>query len=176
VTRRHEPLLIRMSASKIKRPFFTHLEFPLTGAKPGSMFMVKPFVKYLIGGLDGITPLGRVTEDGKVTLSYGYLVQWKDGRSLIVAGLSLTDEEVTLLKKAVPEPDVLIISGAHEKAEQLARSIGARHTILDDVFVAPEYPAQFGGRYSYQKALRLQSLMKPLRTLILAPGESIDLK
>jgi hypothetical protein len=176
VTRRQEPLLIRMSASKIKRQFFTHLDFVLTGAQPGSMTKVKPYVKYLMGGLDGVTPLGKLTASGEVTLSYGYLVRWPDGRTLVVAGLSLGADELVELKKLVARPDVLIISGKHEAAEQVAKSIGARHTILDDVFVASEYPTQFGGRYTYSEALRLQSQMKPLSTLVLAPGESIDLK
>ena len=51
VSRRHDPLLIRMSASTPKRPFFTHIDFHLTGAKPGSMSMVKPFVDYRVPGL-----------------------------------------------------------------------------------------------------------------------------
>lgn len=173
VTRRHEPLLIRMAASKPKRQFFTHLEFHLQGAEPGSMFMVKPFEKYLMGGLEHIQPIGKVTGDGKVTLSYGYLVKWKDGPSVLVAGLSLTPDE---LEKIEIVPDILIISGAHQKALQIAQAVKACYTVIEDVFVASEYPSQFGGRYSYQKALKLQSDLRPLKSVILAPGESIDLK
>ncbi len=173
VTRRHDPLLIRMSASKPKRQFFTHLEFHLPGAVPGSLFMVKPYVEYLMGGLESIQAIGKVTDDGKVTLSYGYLIKWKDGPTLLAAGLSITPEDI---KKIGLQPDVLIVSGAHEHCGQIARAVGARHTVIDDVFLAEEYPSRFGGRYSYEKAIRMQSEMKPLRTVILAPGESIDLK
>ena len=172
-TRRHDPLLIRMSASKVKRQFFTHLEFHLPGAVPGSMFMVKPFVEYLIGGLENVQAIGRVSDDGKVTLSYGYLIKWKDGLSMLIAGLSVTPDDI---KKIGIRPDILIVSGAHDNAAQIARYVNARHTVIEDVFLATEYPAEFGGRYTYEKALRLQSDMKPLRTVILAPGESVDLK
>lgn len=172
-TRRHDPLLIRMSASKPKRQFFTHLEFHLTGAAPGSMFMVKPFVEYLMGGLENVQAIGRVSSDGKVTLSYGYLIKWKDGPTMLVAGLSVTPDD---LKKIGVRPDILIVSGAHESAAKIARYVNARYTVIEDVFLASEYPEQFGGRYAYEKALRLQNEMKPLQTVILAPGESIDLK
>jgi hypothetical protein len=172
-TRRHDPLLIRMVASKPKRQFFTHLEFHLRGSVPGSMFRVKPFVEYLMGGLESIQAIGRVSDDGKVTLSYGYLVKWKDGPTLLVAGLSITPAEI---EKIGLRPDVLIVSGAHQDAIPIARAVNARYTVIEDVFVAAEYPAEFGGRYTYDKALRLQSDMKPLRTVILAPGESIDFK
>lgn len=172
VTRRHEPLLIRMAASKPKRQFFTHLDFHLTGAKPGSMFMVKPFTDYLMVGLKRVTPIGRMTKDGKLTLSMGYLIEWKDGRTLVVAGLSIADAEI---KKLGLKPDVLIVSGQHHEARDIASRIRARYTIIDDVLIAAEYPDQFGGRLKYQKALAIQNLMKPLRTLILAPGESVDI-
>jgi len=165
--------LIRMSASKPKRQFFTHLEFHLTGAAPGSMFMVKPFVEYLMGGLENVQAIGRVSSDGKVTLSYGYLIKWKDGPTMLVAGLSVTPDD---LKKIGVRPDILIVSGAHESAAKIARYVNARYTVIEDVFLASEYPEQFGGRYAYEKALRLQNEMKPLQTVILAPGESIDLK
>jgi hypothetical protein len=174
ITRRHDPLLIRMSASKPKRPFFTHMEFHLPGAKVGSMFKVKPFKDYGMGGLKRIMPIALMTKDGKITVSVGYLVEWNNGQTLVHAGQSITQ---TLIKKLGVAPDVLIISGAYGKElAKLARDFGAKATLIDDALIAEEYPAHFGGRLTYRQALKHQNELKPLRTLILAPGESIDFK
>ncbi|MCB9870225.1 MAG: hypothetical protein H6837_10235 [Planctomycetes bacterium] len=173
VTRRQDPLLVRMSAAKPKRQFFTHLQFHLTGAVPGSMSVVKPFTDYRVGGLRRVTPIGMMTADGKVTMSYGYLVEWEDGRSLMAAGLSVSDKE---LAKVKVRPDVLLLSAAHDSAAHVATRIAPKCIVLDDTLIAEEYPAQFGGRVSYAKALALQSKLKPCPSVILAPGESIDVR
>ena len=173
VTRRHDPTLIRMSAGKPKRPFFTHMEFHLTGAAPGSMYMIKPGKSYVMGGLKEVEAIGVLGKDGKkVTTSLGYLIKWNDGRELLVAGLSLTKELVAKLKKA---PDILILSGLHEKARELGHAVGAKTTLIDDAFIAHEYPLRFGGRLSYAKALKLQNQLKPRSTVLLGPADSIDL-
>lgn len=170
--RRQDPLLIRMAASKVKRPFFTHLEFYLPGAEPGTMDLVKPGGEYLIGGAEKIQAVGVLTEDGKVTSSIGYLVTWKDGRQLMVAGLGIRPAQAEELARA---PDVLILSALHGEAPALARQIGAKDVVLDDVFLAQEYPASFAPRVRLADALELQNRLKPQRSWLLAPGESVDL-
>ena len=173
ITRRHDPLLIRMSAANPQRPFFTHLAFHLPGAVPGSMDPVVPGKDYRIGGLKRILPIGAPVQGGKVQASIGYLVEWEDGRTLMAAGLGLTKE---LIEEFDLHPDILIVSGQHHQAADFARLLRAEWTLLDDVFVAEVYPDSFGGRLSYGDALKVQSLIKPRASLILAPGEWIDLK
>ena len=173
ITRRHDPLLIRMSAAKPARPFFTHLTFHLPGAVPGSMDPVVPGKDYQIGGLKRVLPVGAPVRGGKVQASIGYLVEWQDGRSLMVAGLGFTKE---LIEEFDLQPDILIVSGQHHQAGDFARLLRADWTLVDDVFVAEVYPDSFGGRLSYADALKVQSDMKPRPSLILAPGEWVDLK
>ena len=47
--------------------------------------------------------------------------------------------------------------------------------LIEDAFIPEEYPETLGARLSYAAALRLQSRIKPLTSLILGPGESIDI-
>ena len=174
ITRRHDQLLIRMSTAKVKRPFFTHMAFHLPGAEPGSMSVVRAFQDYKVGGLRRVMPIGRRTKDGKVTMSVGFLIEWEDGRTLVTAGLGCTQ---AMIKRLGIRPDVLILSGLYgDETAALARDFGARHTIIEDVLIASEYPSRFGGRLTYLKALKLQNEIKPLKSIILAPGESIDIK
>lgn len=172
LTRRQDPLLIRMMASKQKRPFFTHINFHLTGAVPGSMFMCEPGKQYLMRGLRDIEALGRKTKTGKVTPSQGYLVRWGNGRSLLVAGNSLDLPDTAHLKTG---PELMIISPQHYRFRQLVQTLRPKKIILDEGLQAEEYPANYAPRLRLEDMLKAQNQIKPLASVLLAPGETIEL-
>ena len=105
-----------------------------------------------------------MTKEGKITVGMGYEVRWPDGFVLVHSGVSLRKEDY----KPAQRPDVLILSARHPKGRQLVRHIAPKLIVLDEVL---QVAATAGGRVRLADVFKLQNDLKPIPSLLLAPGE-----
>jgi len=192
LTKRNDRLLVEMASRK--KLIFAHLPYHLPGVDAAKMALVMPGRHYHFGELalpgnskskgtgDGdrkpqtvptitILVLGRKTAEGLSAPSVGYQIKWRDGSTLLHPGVCLDPSDV----RSVAGPDVLLLSALHPQALALGKQIAARHTILDEVLeVASARGPQ--GRATLTEAIELQQGLRPLRSIILAPGESVDIR
>lgn len=166
-TKRNDQLALRMTAASPPRPFMTHISFHLPGVAADKLPLVVPERAYEPNGLH-VRVLGSVDAEGLVSARVGYQVSWPDGPVIVVSGSGLLEEKVDTSRPV----DLLLLSARHPNALAVAARIGARLTVLDDVLGCASVPGA-AGRVTLADAHRLQEEMRPLRSIVLGPGESI---
>ncbi len=172
-SRRNDPMLMRVLSSK--KPVLTHWPFHLPGIEASKVPYVEGGKDYPTAGLAGlrrIRVLGKPVSKGLVTPSIGYLVEWEDGRQLLFSGLSLDIGDLQPNMK----PDVLILSGENPnaRARALAHFIQPKAILVDDALLVESLPAP-RQRWTLAQAIQLQKGLLPWRSMLLAPGEFVDL-
>jgi hypothetical protein len=187
-TKRNDRLLVELA--RRQKVIFAHMLYHLPGVDSSKMSLAVPGNYYRFGDVplaakkdnkDNKQPktvpvvtihvIGRKTKEGLVSPSVGYEVKWYDGTRLLHAGISLEPSAVRSLRG----PDVLLLSALHPMAAAIGKQVAAKLTILDEVL---EVATARGprGRVTLSEAIKLQQDLRPLRSTLLAPGESVDIK
>lgn len=169
ITERNDQLLSRMAASAAEKPVFTQVAMHLPGIDVREIPLVVPGETYEAAGLS-VHVFGERDEEGLVSRSVGYQVSWPDGTDLVVSGVALAEEQV----KAAGALEALLLSARHPRARIVGQRLAAGMTVLDDVLECSAYPGALG-RVTLQEAFELQDGLRPHPSLILAPGESIEI-
>lgn len=174
-TRRNDRLLVEVAAAK--KLIFAHLPYHLPGVDAAKMALVVPGRRYPFGDLKEKQPVltvhvvGRKTQEGHSSPSVGYEIKWYDGFTLLHPGVSLDPGAM----RSLQGPDILLLSALHPQAVAVGSQVVAKNTILDEVLeVATAQGPQ--GRVTLTEAIKLQQALRPLRSILLAPGESVDIR
>ncbi len=166
-TRRNDQLLVRMRAADPKKPVLTHLAIHLPGLKVEDLPLVKPGATYEPHGLK-VRVLGIVDQKaGGVSPGVGYRVTWPDGTNLLITGTELDEA----LVDREPPIDCVLLSAAHPRARVVGQRLQGRINVLDDVLGCARHPGP-RGRPRLEDAFELQVGLRPLSSLLLAPGDS----
>lgn len=169
VTKRNDQALLRLIAAK--RRVFTHQQFHLPAIDASDLPLVSIGDTYQEGELR-IRVLG-ITEGELVSATCGYEIEWPDGALLIHSGESAPLDENWRPAPGARPTDVLLLSPRHPDAAELAATISARYTLLDDVLSCASRAGP-QPRTSLEQAFELQSRLRPLASVIVGPGESVD--
>jgi len=189
-SKRNDRLLVELASRK--KLIFAHVPYHLPGVDAAKMALAVPDKTYRYGELrvpgnnDGdkdkkdkqqpppvvtIHVLGRKTAKGFAAPSAGYEIKWYDGTTLLHPGVSLDPTAMRSLKG----PDVLLLSALHPQALDVGKQVCAKVTILDEVLEVATAQGPHG-RATLTEAIKLQQALRPLRSILLAPGESVDVK
>jgi hypothetical protein len=165
MTRRSDQLLMRMYASKERRPFLTHIAFHVPLVDMKDFALVEPG-KLLtpISGVE-VTPLGHARADGAVPYSFGYRVDYAHGPSLVFSGPAARADAVEGGKHCA----LLVLSPRNPEALEIARAVKPDLVVVDDAFLCNSLPNV--ARVSLANAHALQKALLPIPSLLLAPGE-----
>jgi hypothetical protein len=164
MTRRNDQLLVRMAASKSKRPFLTHIAFHVPWVSMQEMPLVEPGQTY--GQAQGVQvhALSNKLADGSVPYALGYRITTPAGVSLLLAGPSLRPEEVP------KEPcTALLLSPRNPRALEIARAAAVELVVIDDGFLCASLPNV--PRVTLDNLHAFQQALLPLPSIVLAPGE-----
>lgn len=167
IARRNDQFLLRMLTAK--KRVFMHLAVHLPTVPAEKLELVQPGKSYEFGGLE-IGVLGLMTDKGQVTSQVGYSVKWPDGTLLVVAPPTFSEEYLPRTKA----PDILVLSALHPRAHVIGQRARAGLTVLGDVLVPASSPGP-GGRVPLSTAYELQDKLLPNRSILLAPGDSVDI-
>ena len=169
MTRRNDQLLLRMFAAKGDRKFMTHLAFHLPVLSMSDMELVEPGKTYGAPGGIQITTLGNKRPDGAVPYSLGYLIEMPGGPSLLFAGPQTEPDEV-------PDQPIsaLILSPRNVQAPAIAKAAKADVVFVDEGFLCSSIPGVARLKLATQHAL--QKALLPTPSIVLAPGESWDVR
>ena len=167
-TRRNDQLLARAALSEPKPPIFNHIAIALPGVEAKNFPLVVPGQEYDRAGLK-VKVCGYVDKDGMVGRSVGYRVRWPDGTTLVVSGVELVEEAVDREGGI----DCLLLSAMHPYARSLGQRLAPRLTVVDDVFRCADIPGA-EGRAKIEDAFDLQNGLRPSRSVVLMPGQSIE--
>jgi hypothetical protein len=169
MTRRSDQLLMRMYASKERRPFLTHIAFHVPLVDMKDFALVEPG-KLLtpISGVE-VTPLGHARADGAVPYSFGYRVDYAHGPSLMFSGPAVRADAVEGGKHCA----LLVLSPRNPEALEIARAVKPDLVVVDDVFLCNSLPNVV--RVSLANAHALQKALLPIPSLLLAPGEHCEI-
>ena len=167
MTRRNDQLLLRMSGAEPRRPVLTHIAFHLPVVAMNEMPLVVPGQEIGRPGEVRVQALSQPIDGDKVTWSCSYDIRLPVGPRLVVVGPDLQVAEA-------PEGpvDLLILSPRNPNAPAIAARCRPGLVVLDDAFVCrarPDVP-----RAPLRNLHALQRALLPLPSLILAPGESVD--
>lgn len=166
--KRNDQLLLRMLATG--RAFVTHIGFHLPAVDVSKLALAEPGREYEQEGLR-VAVLGDRDGEGKVTTSIGYVVRWPDGTTLGHTGLFARADHVPPDLRQI---DAMILSAEHATPLVAGQRIAAKLTVLDDVLQCARR-AGSEGRVSLDGAFELQATLRPHRSVILAPGEALDI-
>ncbi len=165
-SKRNDQLLIRQAAAK--RTMYMHVAVHLPGLDASTVPLVDVGGTYTTSGLK-VDVVGRKDEEGRVTSTIGYRITWPDGAVLWVTSLAPPPDEVGADLKT----DVLLLSPRNADAAAYVARTRPALVVFDDVLQCASW---FGasGRVPLQDAFSLQNSLRPVPTVILGPGESID--
>ncbi len=169
MTRRNDQLLMRMLLADPPHPVATHITFHLPVVAMEQMPLLTP--GQTVGTASGaqIRALGEAASDGKVTRSCSYLVSLPAGPRLLLVGPDLLAEQVE-----GDGFDVMIVSPRNPETLAIARRAAPKLVVIDDTTICqsrPDVP-----RMGLRNLHNLQRMLLPLPSLILAPGESWDVR
>jgi hypothetical protein len=168
--KRNDQLLIRAALDEKPPKVLTHLALSLPGVEAGRLPLFVPGQDYQHAGLS-FRPCGRVSEEGLVARSIGYRVRWPDGTVLAVSGTELLEETVDKERGI----DCLLLSVLHPYARTVGNRLGAKLTLIDDTFRCADLPGA-NGRAPLADAFTLQNGLRPNRSVVLMPGQSIEIQ
>jgi hypothetical protein len=170
--------LLRTSVPTVHRVWslgkrvLAHISFHVPAVEPKDLLLTTPGDQVEIGKLK-FEVLGVVAEDGKVTPTVGYRVEWPDGHVLVHAALSLLEESLG----PQPRVDWLILPLRHPHARALVERLRPGLVLIDDhLEFHTAAPESFFGRKSLAEALAFQAQIAPTApSVLLSWGESLAL-
>lgn len=169
MTTRNDHLLVEMFLAEPPRPVYHQIAFHLPMVPMDRMPLVEPGKSY--GQPSGIRlhALGKPTADGKVPYSGSYRIEMPNGPSILLAAQNLRLEDVG--DEAI---DLMVLSPLNAEAVAIVRKVKPGLVLLDGAFVCQSQPSM--ARLSLRQFHTMQSELRPTPSLLLAPGESWDVK
>ncbi len=169
MTRRNDQLLVRMLHAEPPRLVAAHIAFHLPVVAMEQIPLLSPGQSVGRPGELQLRTLGRKRPDGTVTGSCSYVVSVPGGPRLLLAAPHLRAEEVD-----VEHVDLLLLSPRNPEALAIAERARPDLVVIDDSFVCQSRPDVT--RLTLRDLHTLQRLLLPRQSLILAPGESWDVR
>lgn len=170
MTRRNDELLLRMFTAKPARPVLAHIVFHLPVVAMEKMPLVQLGEPFGAGAGVEIEPLGAPMPDGSVPYDCSYRVQLDGCPDLLFVG-------PTLKATSVDETwaiGAMIVSARNRGVIELVRKVRPDLVLFDDAFLPQEYANL--PRVRLEDLHALQRLLLPVRSVVLAPGESWTLR
>ncbi len=165
MTRRNDQLLLRMYLAEPPRSVLTHLAFHLPVVPMETMALVEPGKEYPSSTGARIRALGKKKDDGSVAWSCSYRIDSPKGPSLLFVGPNLLPDEVV-----AETVDLAIVSPRNQELVAIARKVAPKLLIVDDAFVCQAVPGV--PRITLHDVQAIQQELRPLHSVLLAPGES----
>ena len=170
MTRRNDELLLRMFTAKPARPVLSHIVFHLPVVAMEKMPLVELGASFAAGAGVQVDVLGAPMPDGSVPYDCSYRIQLEGCPDLLIAG-------PTLKATAVDETwgvGAMIVSARNRSVIELVQKVRPELVFFDDAFLPQEYANM--PRVRLQDLHALQRLLLPVRSVVLAPGESWTLR
>lgn len=165
IVRRNDQLLIRMLSAEPPRAVFTHIAFHLPMVAMDRIPLAELGKSYGQPSGTQVHALGKAQSDGMVPWSCSYRLELPDGPRLVLVGPTLRASDIE-----AHESDLLILSPHNAEGPAIVAKVRPRLVLIDDVFLGPsraDFPRQ-----SLRDLHALQQALRPVPSLILAPGES----
>jgi hypothetical protein len=170
MTRRNDELLLRMFMSKPARPVLAHIVFHLPVIAMEKMPLVELGTSFQLSAGVQVGVLGAPMPDGSVPYDCSYRFQIDGCPDLLVVGPTL---KATALDETW-EVGAMIVSARNRAVVELIRKVGPSIVLFDDAFLPQEYANL--SRVRLRDLHALQRLLLPVRSVVLAPGESWTLR
>jgi hypothetical protein len=169
VTRRNDQLLLRMMHATPLRPVFHHTAFHLPVVSMEQMPLVEPGTTVGPDGSWQVHAFGKKRDDGSVTWSCSYRIQLPGAPCALVIAPEVKPEEVD-----ADPVEVMILSPRNGDAVAIAQRVKPGLVVIDDGFLCQS--RSNARRVSLRDLYALQRALLPTKSLILAPGESWDVR
>jgi hypothetical protein len=169
MTRRNDQLLVRMLLADPPRPVAMHITFHLPVVSMEQVPLLTPGQSVGASGGTQVRALSVPQADGKVTWSCSYVVTTSAGPKVLLVGPDLRPDEV----EGGPF-DLMILSPRNPEALAIARRAAPGLIVIDDTLLCQSRPDV--ERMRLRSLYNLQRQLLPLPSLILAPGESWDVR
>lgn len=169
MVRRNDQMLLRMYFAEPPRTVLTHIAFHLPMVPMETMSLVEPGKSYPTSTGAQIRTLGSALDDGKVTWSCSYCIEMAKGPRLLFVGPNLKANEADLT-----DVDLAIASPRNPELVEIVRRVKPRLVMIDDAFTVQSHPAQ--ERVTLRELHAIQQELRPLHSVLLAPGESWTVK
>lgn len=165
MTRRNDQLLLRMAESNPQRPFYAHIAFHLPRLLMAEMPLVKPGDTVRQSNGAEIQALGEQRADGQVAFGMGYRVDLPGPHRIVFVGPTLRPQDLP-----TGRIDAMVLSPRNPQAVEIARAAAPDLVIVEDAFCCFVLPNV--DRVDLRSAYALQKDLLPIRSVLLAPGES----
>jgi hypothetical protein len=169
LTRRNDPLLLRMTANQPPRRFLTHAAFHLPLVNMADMALVEPGKEYDQPHGIRIRTLGKQQPDGTVPYSLPYWIATPGGVSVLIAGPSTLPQDV-----AGHRADAMVLSPRNPHAVAVAAAADCDLVILDDQFLCQSLPHL--PRVALRDLFAVQKAIQPRPSILLGPGEAWEIE
>lgn len=169
MTRRNDQLLLRMASDKPPRPYLTHVVMHLPLIPMADESLVEPGKTY--GQATGVQvhALGHKVADGSVPYALPYLVELPGGLTLLIPGPSAEVGDLPTTPVTA-----MVLSARNPHAAEISKHVQCNLIVLDDQFLPQTFPGV--PRVRLRDLFALQQAMLPKPSVLLAPGESWDLR
>lgn len=164
MARRNDQLLLRMFTAEPVHPVMTHIVFHLPVIAMDKIPLLQVGQSYGQPG-NKVYTLGKARKDGSVPYDLGYRVETAGCPDLLIVGPTTKIEHVQ--DKPV---GVLIASSRNRGVVEIAKKVKPGIIVFDDGFL-PNTDAKLG-RVTLTHLHKLQRALLPLKSVVLAPGES----
>ncbi len=165
MARRNDQLLLRMAESNLQRPFYAHIAFHLPRLLMAEMPLIKPGETVRQSNGAEIQALGEERQDGQVAFGMGYRVDLPGPHRIVFVGPTLRPQDLP-----AGRIDLMVLSPRNPLAVEIARAAAPDLAIVEDAFGCFVLPNV--SRVDLRSAHSLQKDLLPVRSLLLAPGES----
>jgi len=165
MVRRNDQLLLRMYFAEPPRTVLTHIAFHLPVVPMETMSLVEPGKSYPSDSGAQIRALGKKLDDGTVPWSCSYCIDTPKGPRLLFVGPNLKPAEVE-----AGGVDLAIASPRNPDLIEILRKVAPALVMVDDAFTCQSHPTQ--SRVTLRDVHAIQQELRPLRSVLLAPGES----
>ena len=165
MSRRNDQLLLRMLTAEPVRPVLTHIVFHLPVIAMDKIPLVQLGQSY--GAKTGSTlrGIGEARSDGSVPYDLGYRIETVGCPDLVIVGPTTKVEDVE------EEPvGVMIASSRNRGVVDIAKKLKPGIILFDDGFLPDTSVAL--PRVTLNHLHQLQRALLPLKSVVLAPGES----
>jgi len=168
MSRRNDQLLLRMFTAEPAHPVLAHIVFHLPIIAMDKIPLVQVGEAYGQAGYK-MHSIGKPRPDGSVPYDVGYRIETVGCPDMLIVGPTTKIEHV----EAKPV-GVLIASSLNRGMVEIAKKVKPGIVLFDDGF-RPDTDAQLG-RVTLNHLHQLQRALLPLKSVVLAPGESWNVK
>ena len=165
MSRRNDQLLLRMAEGDAQRPFYAHIAFHMPRLLMNDMPLIAPGSTVRQANGAEIEALGEKRDDGQVAFGMGYRVDLPGPHRIVFCGPSLRPEDLP-----AGRIDALVLSPRNPQAVEIAQKAAPDLVVIEDAFGCFVLPN--AARVDLRIAHRLQKDVLPLKSILLAPGET----